>query len=282
MEDINESTQPVPSNDDFAVGDVVLAFHGNLLYEARVLHILREKENSRAHAYTVHYQGWKKSWDETVPSNLVYEHNNDNLRVAHRLLNGAKQRQQAVSTTEEKKTSEKTLPPSSPPNAIFQIPPALQRQLVDDWEFITKDHRLVPLPRNPTVESVLQKWVSNRRQTSDKATKEVAEALQTYFDAALSKLLLYRFERQQYVDFFHNKKEAPPLPSAVYGAEHLLRLLHKLPYMLESTAVDKEKMQAIAERANELAKYMLKNGRILFLTEYTSASSDYVARCTSM
>lgn len=283
---MNENDRPTPALRDFDIGETVLAFHGTLLYEARVLQVMREP-GCPAYSYTVHFQGWKKSWDETVSRDFVFEHTDENLLLAHRLLDGARKRQQAlrpVSNGDENVQAqaqqvEKTMPQSSPPNAMFVILPALQRQLVDDYEFVTKEQRLVPLPRNTTVQSCLTKWISSRRPASDKATKEVAEALQTYFDAALSKILLYRFERQQYIDTFKNTStESPMAPSAVYGAEHLLRLLIKLPYLLESTAVSKEKMQAIAEKVNELAKYIQKNGRLLLLTEYEPASAEYISR----
>lgn len=295
MEDIGESTEPIASDTDFAINDVVLAFHGHLLYEARVLEVHYEDETTdtdsgadrRVKSYTVHYQGWKKSWEETVSRDLVFEHNDENLRVAHRLLNGAKLQQQALqptSSTDKDKTVDQTIPDTPSTDALFQIPAALQRQLTDDWEFVTKSYRLVPLPRNPTVAGVLQRWVSSKRQAAaDRAIKEVADALQVYFDAALSKILLYRFERKQYVDFFHNADKAPPpVPSAVYGAEHLLRLLHHLPFMLESTSVGRHTMQAIAEKVNDLTKYMQKNGRILFLAEYDVASELYIDNCVDM
>lgn len=281
MQDLVEvGYRPIPSQTDFALDDVVLAFHGSLLYEAKVLEVDRE-EGQRATAYTVHFQGWKKSWDEKVPAERVFEHNNNNLRIAHKLLHGAKMRQLAlhpVNSEKEDPAKPVATPPSAPSNALFQIPPPLQRQLVDDWEFVTKERRLVPLPRELSVQDVLNKWINGRRQSTDKATREVAEGIQTYFDVALPKLLLYRFERQQYNNIFRTgtPRDETLLPSAVYGPEHLLRLLLKLPYLLESTEVPKETIEIIAEKVSELAKYMQKNGRLLFLTEYEPADQEYL------
>lgn len=271
---------PAPETCDFKVDDVVLAFHGSLLYEARVLSVECEP-GERASAYTVHFQGWKKSWNERVSHDRVFTHNDDNLRIAHRLLNGAKMRQQAlepVPSEKDDQAKEAAVPDSFPANSIFHIPPALQRQLVDDWEFVTKEKRLVPLPRTPNVQEVLHKWVNARRQSSDKAAREVAEGLQAFFDASLRKVLLYSFERPQYLEYFHTgtARDDTLLPSAIYGPEHLLRLLLKLPYLLEGTEVGNERMEAIAEKTNELAKYMQKNGRLIFETEYTPASEEYL------
>lgn len=287
MEDSGESLVPIASDTDFAVQDVVLAFHGQLLYEARVLNVHYEEESNqeedrKVKSYTVHYQGWKKSWEETVPRDMVFEHNDENLRVAHRLLNGAKLRQQALQPTpssDNERTVDQTIPLVPDIPALFQLPNAMQRQLIDDWEFVTKEYRLVPLPREPSVASILQKWLSTKRQSEDPALKEVSEALQVYFDSALPKILLYRFERRQYVQFFHEGDQPSPPPSTIYGAEHFLRLIHHLPFMLESTAVNLEVMKTIAEKVNDLARYLQKNGRILFSTEYELAPESYIQNC---
>lgn len=272
--------RPIPSDYNFEVGDVVLAFHGSLLYEAKILEV-EAQEGQPASAYNVHFQGWKKSWDERVPADRVFEHNNENLKVAHKLLNGAKMRQQALyplNTEKEEPAKQVNAPPSVPPNSLFQLPSPLQRQLVDDWEFVTKERKLVPLPREPSVQLVLHKWINGRRQSTDKATREVAEGLQTYFDVALPKLLLYKFERRQYNNIFRTGAPTDDtlLPSAIYGAEHLLRLILKLPFLLDTTDVPKDTIETISEKVNELAKYMQKNGRMLFLTEYTSADQAYL------
>ena len=49
--------------------------------------------------------------------------------------------------------------------------------------------------------------------------------IKTYFDKVLGNLLLYRFERQQYVDI--RKKNNGKEDSEIYGGEHLLRLFGK-------------------------------------------------------
>jgi hypothetical protein len=52
--------------------------------------------------------------------------------------------------------------------------------------------------------------------------EEVISGIKVYFDRCLGNILLYRFERQQYVDVRRSNdgKEM----SDIYGAEHLLRL----------------------------------------------------------
>lgn len=56
------------------------------------------------------------------------------------------------------------------------------------------------------------------------SVEEIMKGLSCYFDKALPVMLLYKNERQQY-------QEACPanvFPSAIYGAEHLLRLFGML------------------------------------------------------
>jgi mortality factor 4-like protein 1 len=60
---------------------------------------------------------------------------------------------------------------------------------------------------------------------SDDSLNEVVSGIKIYFDRALGNTLLYRFERQQYVDI---KSQYPDKSmSDVYGPEHLLRLFGK-------------------------------------------------------
>lgn len=277
--------RPAPATQGFTGGDVVLAFHGSLLYEARVISVGCDAAG-KPERYVVHFQGWKKTWDEDVPVTDVYEHNDENLRIAHRLLDGAKLRQQAVRPVEEKKKErkeEEEEEEAAGTEALFVIPGPLKTQLVDDWEFVTKEYKLVKLPREPSVTQVLEEWVKVRRNAP--ATREVAEALKTYFNAALPTILLYRTERMQYMEYCvkDGERASDALPADVYGAEHLLRLLLKMPYLLDSSSgVDREMMVRIAERVNDLAKHIQKNGRILLMAEYESVSEDYLQRAQQM
>lgn len=107
------------------------------------------------------------------------------------------------------------------------IPDSLKATLVDDWEYITKNQQLVPLPRNPNVMQILQNYRDScpkKREGSAESDifDEVVAGLKLYFDRCLGNILLYRFERQQLLDV---KKEWPDKEaSEIYGGEHLLRL----------------------------------------------------------
>uniref|UniRef100_A0A8D8WWY7 Protein male-specific lethal-3 n=1 Tax=Cacopsylla melanoneura TaxID=428564 RepID=A0A8D8WWY7_9HEMI len=51
-------------------------------------------------------------------------------------------------------------------------------------------------------------------------------------------------------------QSSPPLPSAVYGAVHLTRLLVKLPGMLSNSVLTDEKIEYILEVVQDLAEYV--------------------------
>lgn len=67
------------------------------------------------------------------------------------------------------------------------------------------------------------------------AVAEILKGLRYYFDKALSCILLYKTERQQYNEAISDRVS----PSSIYGAEHLLRLfgMFILYYILASCAL---------------------------------------------
>lgn len=50
----------------FAEGDTVLAYHGPMIYESKVLKFQESSLGAGRFQYYVHYLGWNKKWDEWV------------------------------------------------------------------------------------------------------------------------------------------------------------------------------------------------------------------------
>lgn len=115
------------------------------------------------------------------------------------------------------------------------MPDRLKSLLVDDWENITKNLQLVQLPSSKPAAIILDEYFAfatstgNRNSTETDILEEVIQGLKEYFNKALGRLLLYRFEREQFYDISTQVEQpthdlAGKPMSEIYGGEHLLRL----------------------------------------------------------
>ena len=70
--------------------------------------------------------------------------------------------------------------------------------LVDDWENVTKNQQLVPLPHAHPVDEILNEYLEHERPSrvagSAQVTilEETIAGLRTYFDMCVGRILLYR------------------------------------------------------------------------------------------
>jgi hypothetical protein len=118
------------------------------------------------------------------------------------------------------------------------IPDALKSILVDDWEKVTKENKVASTPAPISVTQFLNEYeeseMAHRRPGSADADilEEVIAGVKEYFNKALGRILLYRFERNLYFDW-HKQLEkghgdhAGKTMCDIYGCEHLLRLFGK-------------------------------------------------------
>jgi mortality factor 4-like protein 1 len=136
--------------------------------------------------------------------------------------------------------------------------------LVDDWENVTKNNQLVPLPHVHPVDEILNDYLAHEKPTRQEGSasldilEETIAGLREYFDKCLGRILLYRyapavlssplpsqhppanniphsFERTQYHNMHQLWNQADGKhKSAVdtYGAEHMSRLLGMSPPFL--------------------------------------------------
>jgi mortality factor 4-like protein 1 len=115
------------------------------------------------------------------------------------------------------------------------MPDRLKSLLVDDWENITKNLQLVQLPADKPAAIILDEYLAfatstgSRNSTETDILEEVIQGLKEYFNKALGRLLLYRFEREQFYDISQQVEQpthdfASKSMSEIYGGEHLLRL----------------------------------------------------------
>jgi len=176
--------------------------------------------------YFVHYKGWKQTWDEWVPEERILKFTQENLELKNSLkeaysphTRNHEKKSSSTNDSSKKKNRENTKVSVAEPirkvEIKIPIPDPLKLQLVDDWENITKDKKLVPLPRKPTVVEILSEYKKvnaelkkdekNSRETD--LISEMLDGIQLYFDRALGNILLYHFERQQYIDIENENEE---------------------------------------------------------------------------
>ncbi|KAL2499629.1 Protein MRG1 [Abeliophyllum distichum] len=290
----NSSGNAPESNSEclFAGGEKVLAYHGPRIYEAKVQKVDFRKNEWKYH---VHYLGWNKNWDEWVGMDRLMKHTEENVLKQQALDKKAgvdkNPKSGRSSQVKPKSSSDGKLDKEETKNNVakgkkrkadsgieknnsaaekllkIQIPSTLKKQLVDDWEFITQQNKLVKLPRSPNVEDIFTKYLDYRSKKDGMKTDAVGEilkGLRCYFNKALPVVLLYQKERDQY----HEAVSDNVTPSNIYGAEHLLRLFVKLPELLAFVKIDAETLIRMQQKLHEFLKFLQKNESTFFLATY--------------
>lgn len=87
----------------------------------------------------------------------------------------------------------------SRPSINIAVPDHIKAILVDDWENVTKNNQLVPLPAEKPVNQMLDDWFEfekPRRQIGSAQAdilEEVVAGMKEYFEKCLGRILLYKF-----------------------------------------------------------------------------------------
>ena len=223
--------------------ETVLCYHGPLVYEAKVQdRVAREgPDSSKIKLYLVHYQGWNTHWDEWVPESRVLKHNAENLQLQKDRI---KEFQRAH---KRKKLDMSASPASSAAGAggapkkrkagdddsaimtndikeQLRLPQSMKLKLIEDWERITREKKLVPVPRTPSIATLLDHFVQAKakRTSHERLYGEVSDGMKTFFNQSIGTVLLYKYERKQFREMRESHRNTPYVE--LYGAEHLLRL----------------------------------------------------------
>uniref|UniRef100_A0A1B0BWR7 MRG domain-containing protein n=1 Tax=Glossina palpalis gambiensis TaxID=67801 RepID=A0A1B0BWR7_9MUSC len=162
----------------------------------------------------------------------------------------------------------------------IKMPDELKQCLADDWDAITRQHKLLDLPAKNTVQDIVDQYVAFKKLAkSTSASKELAitdvlNGVIEYFNVMLGSQLLYKFERPQYADILQQHPETPL--SKLYGAFHLLRLFVKLGSMLGYSALDEKSMQMLLAHLHDFLKFLVKNSAIYFsMSNFVNVSPEY-------
>lgn len=288
---------------EFASGDKALGFQRGQLYEVKVLETAMRPgaDNIDIPMYYVHYAGWNKSWDEWLWDTRILKFNDENLerqrelRSANAIRPKPKEKDKKVTKVEDtaptakRRRADKTdnsieteVEHFSRPDVKIVISDDLKQHLVDDWNNITRQNKLVSLPSATPVDMILEAYCKSVEAKQGKMAdiaREVASGLKDYFRNAIGTLLLYRQERYQF------QQLKGPLGSsgedldlcAVYGAEHLLRLCIKMPMLVAHTNIDEKTMTQIALCLSDILRFISKNSHTYLVSEaYALATSEYL------
>ncbi|KAF9874503.1 hypothetical protein CkaCkLH20_08066 [Colletotrichum karsti] len=173
------------------------------------------------------------------------------------------------------------------PSIKLAIPDHIKAMLVDDWENITKNNQLVPLPHPHPVDEILNDYLAYERPNRDDGSanmdilEEVVAGLREYFEKSLGRILLYRFERPQYHEVrkvWEKAKEDDKHKSVcdTYGPEHLCRLMVSLPELVAQTNMDQQSVSRLREELSKLTVWLGKNAKNYFVSEYETPSQEYI------
>ncbi|KAF5566963.1 mortality factor 4 1 [Fusarium phyllophilum] len=178
------------------------------------------------------------------------------------------------------------------PMIKLPVPDHIQAMLVDDWENITKNNQLVPLPHNKPVTKIFEDYLAHERPYREEGSssmdilEEVVAGFREYFEKALSRILLYRFERHQYMELkklWENTETNPEITNVcdVYGAEHLARLIVSLPELLAQTNMDQQSVSRLREEIGKFNVWLGRNCETYFVNEYETPSQEYIDKARS-
>ncbi|KAI3785107.1 hypothetical protein L1987_44219 [Smallanthus sonchifolius] len=290
--------RPESNSSLYSDGEKVLAYHGPRIYEAKVQKAEIRKNEWK---YFVHYLGWNKNWDEWVGVDRLMKYTEENIQKQQaldkkqgvdknpksgrstqtkpKILNDVKVEKEDVKSSGAKGKKRKSDSSTEKGNASvekpvkIQIPSTLKKQLVDDWDFINHQDRLVKLPCSPNVDDILAKYLEYRSKKDGMMTDAVGEilkGLKCYFDRALPVILLYNKERKQFQELVTDNVS----PSTIYGAEHLLRLFVKLPELLPYVNIEEDLTMRLQQKFLNFLKFLQKNQASFFISSYDGSKDS--------
>jgi mortality factor 4-like protein 1 len=281
----------------FQAEQKVLAFHGPLIHEAKVLEACAKDApdgKTKVQLYLLRYDGWSSHWDEWVPESRVLENNDENLKRQKERVKEFSRAHKRKREAAAKDAQAKAAKPGGsaagksgaggPDESLcaeirdhLRLPHGVKLKLIEDWERISREKKLAPLPRNPSIATLLEDFqmAKARRTSHERLYGEVCDGVRAYFNQALPTILLYKFERRQHREAKENHRTQQPVE--YYGAEHLLRLFVKLPELLARCNMQKEHLTVLVSKLAELLKFIISNKAKYLSAEYEVPSEDYLA-----
>eukprot|EP00835_Amoeboradix_gromovi_P006777 NODE_883_length_3472_cov_0.125704.p2 type:complete len:253 gc:universal NODE_883_length_3472_cov_0.125704:1992-2750(+) len=242
------------------VGDKVFARQGPLLYDAVILEI----DSSRS--CVIHYIGWNAKFDEEVKEEDLLEVNDENTAFKEKL------EQYYSENRDDLPDVQCQLQFLNRRSINLELPLPLRARLADDFEAITRQKMLVPLPHSVNLHELMKRFAGDQivsQLNNSEDLQEFCRGLIWYFNSCLPKILLYPRERLQYMDYISKD------PSAVYGADHLLRLLVKMPFILKESNMPSSRLTQLQQFLIDLMNWLQHHKEVFCF--YKSMSLQYMS-----
>lgn len=177
------------------------------------------------------------------------------------------------------------------------LPFVLKKVMINTWENITLKKLIPNLPAPFSVRKLLDLYVDAKvDHFSSKSInvvvegdsiekkkagwKDLAEGIALFFDKAVESRLLYREERPQYRALTAALGKEKRRLSDIYGSEHLLRLLLRLPDIL-AECVNDETRRRILHDMSEFVRFLHQHKDTLCATtvrELTAAELEEIQK----
>lgn len=166
------------------------------------------------------------------------------------------------------------------PEVKIKIPDELKPWLVDDWDAINRQNKLLDIPAKTTVKAIIDAYIQTKKsskstnQNKEATITDVTSGLISYFNVMLGSQLLYKSERPQYAEIL---QQYPDIPMAnLYGSFHLLRLFVRLGSLLAFTSLDEKSLQLLMVNLQDFLKYLVKNSTTLFnMQHFVNVTPEY-------
>ncbi|CAI2165214.1 5267_t:CDS:2 [Funneliformis geosporum] len=286
-------------------GEEALCYHGPTVYVAQILDtriLYTSKVGEVGPQYHVHYKGWNKKWDEWVPESRLLKKTQENIDMymmprkhfimepsEHDLIDNIdnNKRRSKEDESDSEGCGDKKNPKLRSKRIRLSVDISIEEKvrMVDEWQWVTKNQLIIhPMPREKTVDDILKEfldWYLERLRERNKITKQQeldveddVEDFKEFFNEALPVNLLYRFERQQFVELVEKYPELSY--SSIYGAEHLMRLIVKIPDLVFSVQMKEEKAEEIQVLIKEMIEFIQLKCKTYYAAQYEPADPAYI------
>ncbi len=144
----------------------------------------------------------------------------------------------------------------------FKLPLDMQKIMCHEWCLLTNEpKRLIKLPREVSIDDDIDKFLEFKKQRADETQmtkyQELFDSIRKYFNHALPRVLLYRYEIPQ---FNHIKeKHKNQALTSIYGIEHFVRIFAVLPHVMGPIVFSLSERTIIQNQSEEFLKFIVKH-----------------------